>query len=729
MKQILRYQQSCKQRNSPGHRTKWCGVNSFVLFILAILFPLPFLNAQTNLQYSTIPVQVEKLDGVTQIAAGWYHNLAVVSNGVTFTWGYNRFGQVGDGTTINRFTPLVVNGLGPILNISAGGYHSVAKTSGGTLQAWGYNGFGQLGNGSTIPISTVPLPVKFLEKVNIFASGGFHNLAGTFSASVGNSGWSWGNNGDGQLGDGSTISKNVPFLSLGHDMFRAVAGGGYHSLIVKSDGRVCAFGKNDQGQLGNGSTTSQLTPIVIPGLSGIVAVSASVSHSLALTSDGTVWAFGGNAKGQLGDGTTVDRLTPIQVPNLSGVIAIAAGVYHSLALLSNGTVRAWGYNSQGQLGDGSRISRLTPVLVANLVGVVAISAGAYHSLALKSNGTAWTWGNNLYGQLGVGRGYTIIDLGIGNGPSDINNNGEVAGTTLDRHLFYWSAAKGIVKLEGLEGLRGSAVAINHQTMIVGGVKHPNSSYYTLPAFWNIPSGNLNPNILPLLPGHIYGQAVAINDLNHIVGECDNGGVSYQKACFWKDGTVISLHKPEDQDSEAKDINRYDQVVGTVLTSRGYRGFFWENGVRTDIGSLGGGQTGDITFAFAINDVGQVVGTSRTGNGLWLWRPFIWTKTQGMKEIPGSESFFPNKGPSEIYADADDINSHSQVVGQVGVWAATSPSKSFYWDKNKGMVDLNNLLPPNSGWQNLFGASINDSGQIVGTGIYNGEPNHGFVMTP
>ena len=178
-----------------------------------------------------------------------------------------------------------------------------------------------------------------------------------------------------------------------------------HALARKSDGTVWTWGANGNGQLGNNSTTNSALPVQVSGLSGVVAVTAGESSSFALKSDGTVWAWGNNGNGQLGDNSTTQRLVPVQVTGLSGVSAIAAGRYHVAALKTDGTVWAWGYNCDGQLGNGTTSScgSANPVPVQSAIsGVVALSAGAYYVQALKTDGTVWAWGYNSSGQLGDG---------------------------------------------------------------------------------------------------------------------------------------------------------------------------------------------------------------------------------------------------------------------------------------------------------------------------------------
>ena len=121
-------------------------------------------------------------------------------------------------------------------------------------------------------------------------------------------------------------------------------------MALKSDGALATWGYNGYGQLGDGTTTNRFVPVAVSGLTGVVAVAAGDYHTVALKSDGTVWTWGSNGSGQLGDGTTTQRLTPVQVSGLSGVIAISAGQSFTLALRSDGTVWGWGYNYYGQLG-------------------------------------------------------------------------------------------------------------------------------------------------------------------------------------------------------------------------------------------------------------------------------------------------------------------------------------------------------------------------------------------
>ncbi|TMF58097.1 MAG: RCC1 repeat-containing protein [Chloroflexi bacterium] len=315
-----------------------------------------------------------------------------------WAWGDNGFGQLGDGSTIQRNAPVPVGGLSGVTTIAGGGYHSLAVKSDGTVWAWGLNLYGELGNGTTTNSST-PVPVSGLTGVTAIAAGFYHSLAVKSDSTV----WAWGLNQNGQLGNGTTTSSSIPVPVSGLSGAIAVASGQYHSLALKSDGTVWAWGYNGFGQLGNGITGgSSSTPVQVSGLSGATGIAGGQDHSLALKSDGTAWAWGYNFWGQLGNGTTTNSSTVVQVSGLGGVTAIAGGLAHSLAVKSDGTVWAWGYNIYGQLGNGTTTSSSTPVQVSGLSGVAAIAGGGQHSLALKSDGTVRAWGRNIAGQLGTG---------------------------------------------------------------------------------------------------------------------------------------------------------------------------------------------------------------------------------------------------------------------------------------------------------------------------------------
>ena len=321
---------------------------------------------------------------------------------------------------------LMVAANAPCSNtIAAGAAHTLSIQGDHTVQSWGYNNSGVLGSGSYAASSGVVRVVGLggignLSNVTSVAAGGQHSLALDTNGHV----WAWGDDTYGQIGLAGSLtgSSATPVVVVGLPSSIVTIGAGYaHSLAVAQDGTVWAWGENGYGQLGNGTHTtggqsaSNATPTHVVGPSGtgtlnnVVAVTGGGQHSLALKADGTVWAWGWNYFGQLGNGSNDESDVPVQVQGLTGVdvIAIAAGYDINLALDRKGGVWTWGQNSWGNLGNGGTSDSSTAMPIAgplSTLTVIGISEhlGDGHALALDSSGTVWSWGYNGYGQLGYG---------------------------------------------------------------------------------------------------------------------------------------------------------------------------------------------------------------------------------------------------------------------------------------------------------------------------------------
>jgi len=353
---------------------------------------------------------VQEFSGATDwvvTTAGYFRTVSMKADGTLWAWGRNNVGQLGDGTTADKNTPTLIANLESLwTETSTGEFHTAALKADGTLWTWGANTAGQLGDGTTTDRLTPVQEATAATDWVAVATGTNHTVALKADGTL----WAWGNNGEGRLGDGTTTDQSMPVQeATAATDWVAVDAGSYHTVALKADGTLWAWGSNYYGQLGDGSTTDRWTPVQEDsGSIDWVAMDAGHLHTVALKADGTLWAWGHNNYGQLGDGSTSDRSTPdLEATAATDWVAVTAGSYqysyHTVALKADGTLWAWGGNYYGQLGDGSTMDRWTPVQEDSAAtDWVAIDAGSYHTVALKADGTLWAWGGNYYGQLGDG---------------------------------------------------------------------------------------------------------------------------------------------------------------------------------------------------------------------------------------------------------------------------------------------------------------------------------------
>ncbi|MBI9075551.1 MAG: thrombospondin type 3 repeat-containing protein [Desulfatibacillum sp.] len=423
---------------------------------------------------SSNPVEVvmsdaHSLSGIQAVAGGYGHSLALKTDGTVWAWGGNKYGQLGDGETGSLSNPVQViasadNPLTDVMAIAAGENFSLALKNDGTVWAWGWNYYGQLGNGTNEESHTakqVIMPDQSpLSEVVAIAGTGMHALALKNDGAV----WGWGYNAKGQLGNGDSTVSYYPVQASDISGAYAIAGGERHSLAIAGEGMVWAWGKNGDGQLGTGIADFVAHPVPLnvllsgenfhcfsdedgdsvddefldncpsiinpdqadadnDGIGNLCDNCPDSYNPLQEDSDGDSLSDAcdncpnKNNPGQedadgdfLGDACDSCPDDPFKAePGISGCgnakAVLSAGRIHSLALKSDGAVWAWGRNEDGQIGDGSTIDKPNPVQVvmvdgSSFTGIQAIAAGCFHSLALKNDGAVWAWGGNYYGQLG-----------------------------------------------------------------------------------------------------------------------------------------------------------------------------------------------------------------------------------------------------------------------------------------------------------------------------------------
>jgi alpha-tubulin suppressor-like RCC1 family protein len=349
------------------------------------------------------PVNVLGLDqGVSGVAAGLFHTCAVTSAGGMKCWGYNLNGQLGDGTTRPSLVPKNVLGLSSgVASITTGDVHTCALSATGAATCWGWNGYGQVGDG-TASTRLIPVGVAGLGKGVVSVSAGAeHSCALSVEGGV----MCWGSNTQGQTGTRNSEPTAVDGRGLSAGITQ-VSTGANHSCAVTGGGGAACWGDNREGQLGTEISTPRGAPTQVAGLtSGISRLSAGYSHTCAVTTSGEVKCWGGNSEGQLGDGTTnVNQRLPVAVRGLpAGVVSVSTGIWHTCALTGAGGVKCWGNNTYGQLGDGTTTNRRAPTDVVGMTtGVARLSTHGWHTCAVKTDSGVYCWGSNYWGQLGDG---------------------------------------------------------------------------------------------------------------------------------------------------------------------------------------------------------------------------------------------------------------------------------------------------------------------------------------
>lgn len=372
---------------------------------------------------TTASASAARADAPTGLTLGWLHSCEFEGPGSARCTGYNRYGQIGDGSTTDRLLPVSV-GLTGVQSMSGGFTHTCAAKSDGTLYCWGDNRVGALGDGTRTNRSA-PTQVSISGVVEV-ASGNSHTCALKLDGSV----WCWGSNYTGQLGAGGSTADilTTPQKVVGISDAVSISGLSNHVCVLHADSTVSCWGDNYGGQLGDGTYDDRPTPQKVPGLSGVVQIETGGAHTCALLDDQSVSCWGYNYWGQLGDGVVFhDKVvymcggtifdprectqrvdigefsnpTPQPVIQLFDAVSLSLGSGHSCALLTDGTVECWGANSLGQLGDGSVVQRSVPAPVL-LPPVVELEVGGSHGCARTTLGEALCWGSNNSGEAGDG---------------------------------------------------------------------------------------------------------------------------------------------------------------------------------------------------------------------------------------------------------------------------------------------------------------------------------------
>jgi len=322
---------------------------------------------------------------------------------VLWTWGSNLNGVLGTGNSnaTSRSSPGTTAGGGITwCQIGGIGYIANALKTDGTLWTWGSNNYGELGDNSKVnrssPGTTAGGGTDWCQ-----VSGGIQHTA---AVKTDGTLWTWGCNGQGRLGDNSSVNRSSPGTTAGGGTtWCQVSLGNIHSAAVKTDGTLWTWGYNGSGRLGDNSISTKSSPVTTAG-GGTTwhQVSLGNIHSAAVKTDGTLWTWGYNGGGQLGDNSTLARSSPgTTVGGGTTWCQVRSGISHNAAIKTDGTLWTWGCNSCGKLGNGFTATLRSPGTTAGGgTNWCQVSGGNSNTAAVKTDGTLWTWGSNVLGQLG-----------------------------------------------------------------------------------------------------------------------------------------------------------------------------------------------------------------------------------------------------------------------------------------------------------------------------------------
>ena len=324
---------------------------------------------------------------IVQISAGIFHTVALDEGGKVYTWGENYSGQLENETL--EYSAICLSDKDNelkgkrIVDISAGGIHTVAIDEEGKVYTWGNNKYGQLGDET----ANSPLPICISNKENelkgkkiiSISAGGIHTVAIDEEGKA----YTWGNNEVGQLGDGTTTNSVLPICisdkenELKGKRIVDISAGYEHTVAIDEEGKVYTWGYNGGGQPGDGTTTNSVLPICLSNkeneLKGkkIISISAGGGHTVALDEEGKVYTWGYNGGGQPGDGTTTNSVLPICLSDkdneLKGkrIVDISAGGIHTVAIDEEGKAYTWGNNEFGQLGYVTEDNSTEPICISD----------------------------------------------------------------------------------------------------------------------------------------------------------------------------------------------------------------------------------------------------------------------------------------------------------------------------------------------------------------------------
>lgn len=324
-----------------------------------------------------------------KVSASAFHFVAIAQDGTLWAWGANNLGQLGDGTIINKSTPVQIGTANNWFLVSAGESHTMAIKIDGTLWAWGNDNYQRLGNGNADD-SLIPVQIGTDNNWKEVSAG----ERGTVAVKTNGTLWAWGTNTGGYLGNGAAagFASNVPLQIGSATDWLTVSGNGRHCLAIKTNGTLWAWGLNGDGQLGNATTTNSTTPLQVGTATDWKWIDASSRVSFALKTNNSLWGWGYLA------GMSFEFSSPQQIGTATDWKTVSvkkqAQSQYLLMTKTDGTLWAWGNDASEQLGNGAVDGNYTnPTQVSSATDWTNATAGYFQSSAVKTTGTFWVWGD------------------------------------------------------------------------------------------------------------------------------------------------------------------------------------------------------------------------------------------------------------------------------------------------------------------------------------------------
>jgi alpha-tubulin suppressor-like RCC1 family protein len=311
-----------------------------------------------------------------------------------------REGKTGEASLVVDLDPLLIAGRG---RIALGDASACGIPANGAAVCWGNNGDGQLGDGTGIAKAT-PVPVTGGQLFKAVTVGVGHACGLTTAGQA----YCWGANWAGQLGNGSTDGSLVPVAVSGGFTWVSISAGFGFTCAVATGGAARCWGENGSGALGDGTAANSSVPVAVAGglqFASVASTNGDESFfACGLTPAGAAHCWGDNGNGQLGDGGAAGAISrvPVAVSGGHTFRTIGTSDSHACGLTVIGDVYCWGWNHRGQLGDGTTIDRTTPVKVGGGPRFAVLNVGEYVNCGLTVTGSALCWGDNRRGQLGNG---------------------------------------------------------------------------------------------------------------------------------------------------------------------------------------------------------------------------------------------------------------------------------------------------------------------------------------